>query len=486
MNAARHALGTGREIKPRDTSSVVARTGVVQVGRALGAVNARWPSALVNALAVPACAVLFATASNPCAAADPAPPSMFRAGPAHVGVYDSPRVPTLARVRWKFRTGGKVIASPAVRDGMVYAASADHSIYALDATTGAVKWRYKTKGAVNSTPAVAGDTLFAASLDGGLHALNSHDGSLRWTFMTGGERRFSAPGIHGATPRTEAMPDPFDVYLSSPTVVDDTVYFGSGDHRVYALDTVSGSLRWTFETGDVVHASPAVVGGVLYIGSWDRNMYALNAATGALIWKFETGNDTWIYNQVGIASSAAVSGGTVFFGCRDGHFYALDARTGAKKWDHDNKKGWTIASPAVADGVVYFPTSDGQRFKALDLVSGAVRFDVRNKAVSFSSPAIAGDAVFYGTSDGWLHAVDRRNGRSIADFQTDGSRQNSARYVGANGEINNAALYQDSTLDAIIVGLDRMFSLGSVLSSPVIADGIVYFGSTDGNVYALE
>jgi outer membrane protein assembly factor BamB len=31
-----------------------------------------------------------------------------------------------------------------------------------------------------------------------------------------------------------------------------------------------------------------------------------------------------------------------------------------------------------------------------------------------------------------------------------------------------------------------MFSLGSVLSSPVVVDGVVYFGSTDGNVYAVE
>jgi len=38
----------------------------------------------------------------------------------------------------------------------------------------------------------------------------------------------------------------------------------------------------------------------------------------------------------------------------------------------------------------------------------------------------------------------------------------------------------------MIIGLDRMFSLGSALSSPVVVDGVVYFGSTDGNVYAVE
>jgi len=49
-----------------------------------------------------------------------------------------------------------------------------------------------------------------------------------------------------------------------------------------------------------------------------------------------------------------------------------------------------------------------------------------------------------------------------------------------------SAIYQSGTLDGIIVGLDRMSTLGSVFSSPIVADGVVYFGSTDGNLYAVK
>jgi outer membrane protein assembly factor BamB len=428
-------------------------------------------------------ALLFVSPFAPQAHAD-AP--AFRADPAHSGVYASETVPSLDRVAWKFKTGAKVVSSPAVSGGTVYVGSADRFVYALNAADGAVRWRYKTGGAVNSSPAVAADTVFVASADGNLYALGASDGRLQWKFATAGERRFTAPGIHGATPRTESMPDPFDVFLSSPTVVAGIVYFGSGDHHVYAVDASSGALRWSFETGNVVHASPAVADGVVYIGSWDRNLYALNAATGALLWKFQTGDDREIYNQVGIASSAAVAAGTVFFGCREGYFYAVDAKTGARKWAHDNRKGWVIASPAVEHGVVYFPTSDGERFKALDAATGATVYDISNKAVSFSSPAIAEGTVFYGSSDGWLHAVDASTGRIKAEFQTDGSKANAARYIDRDGRIDNAALYPDFTLDGMIIALDRMYSLGSVLSSPVVVDGVVYFGSTDGNVYAIR
>jgi len=410
----------------------------------------------------------------------------FRGDPAHSGIYASDKLPALDGLAWKFKTGAKVVSSPAVSGGTVYVGSADRVVYALNAADGAVRWQYKTAGAVNSSPAVAADTVFVASADGNLYALGASDGKLKWKFASAGERRFTAPGIHGATPHTELMPDPFDVFLSSPTVVTGIVYFGSGDHHVYAVDAGSGALRWKFETGNVVHASPAVADGVVYIGSWDRNLYALNAATGALIWRFQTGDDTEIYNQVGIASSAAVAAGTVFFGCRDGHFYAVDAKTGARKWVHDNRKGWVIASPAVERGVVYFPTSDGERFKALDAATGATIYDISNKAVSFSSPAIAKGTVFFGSSDGWLHAVDASTGRIKAEFQTDGSKANAAKYIDRDGRIDNAALYPDFTLDGMIIGLDRMFSLGSVLSSPVVVDGVVYFGSTDGNVYAIR
>jgi len=412
--------------------------------------------------------------------------AMFRGDPAHSGVYSSPATPSLASVKWKFKTGSKIVSSPAVVDGTVYFGSADRNIYAVNAADGSLRWKFPTRGGVNSSPAVAGGSVYFGSLDGNFYAVDAASGKVKWQFKTGGERRFTAPGIHGAMPRTERMPDPFDVFLSSPVVAGGMVYFGSGDQNVYALDAQTGELKWKFATGDVVHASPAIAGGVLYIGSWDRHLYALDAQTGAMLWKFQTGDDTVIYNQIGIASSAAVAGGAVFFGCRDGHFYAVDAKTGAQLWKHDNKMGWVIASPAVLDGAVYFPTSDGTRFNALEAASGRVLFDLTNKAVSFSSPAISNGLAYFGSSDGWLHAVDVKTGTMKAEFQTDGSRLNSPKYVDAQGRIISSALYPDITLDGMIIGLDRMFSLGSILSSPVVADGVVYFGSTDGNLYAVN
>lgn len=410
--------------------------------------------------------------------------TMFRGGPEHLGTYASSGEPSIGTVAWKFKANGKLISSPAVTRSTVYIGSSDGNMYAVNRGDGSLRWKFPTRGSVNSSPAVSQGLVMFTSVDGNFYALDAETGTTKWTFKTAGERRYTAPGIHGATPHTQIMADPFDLFLSSPTIAGGIAYFGSGDTYVYALDVASGALKWKFKTGDVVHASPAVANGTVFIGSWDRNMYALDAASGNMKWKFETGQDTVIYNQIGIASSAAVSNGMVFFGCRDGHFYALDAKTGAQRWSHDNRKGWVIASPAVVNGVVYFPTSDGTRFKALDAATGELKFNIANKYVSFSSPAIVNNVAYFGSSDGWLHAVDITAGKLKAEFETDGSKANASKYRGPNGEIQG--LFPDFTLEGMFLGVNNMFSLGSVLSSPVVADGVLYVGSTDGNLYALR
>jgi outer membrane protein assembly factor BamB len=200
--------------------------------------------------------------------------------------------------------------------------------------------------------------LICVCYDGNIYSVDAKTGEQRWKFASEGEHRFTARHIHGADPAAESMPDPFDLYLSSPTVVQDTVYVGSGDGNIYAIDAASGALRRKFRTGNVVHASPAVANDTVYIGSWDTFFYALNAKSGQERWRFKTGEDHVTSNQVGIQSSAVIADGVVYFGCRDSNLYALDAATGPEKWAFSTKGSWVISTPIVADGTLYFATSD--------------------------------------------------------------------------------------------------------------------------------
>jgi outer membrane protein assembly factor BamB len=411
--------------------------------------------------------------------------SMFRGNASHTGVYDSPASP-ISSVMWKYDTGGRVFSSPAVSGDLVFAGSADHGLHAVSRLTGARKWRFQTQGAVNSSPAVADGLVYFSSLDGFVYAVHVDSGKAAWKFQTGGETRFVAKGIHGSVPGTETMPDPWDFFLSSPVVEDGVVYIGSGDGHIYALDARTGALRWKFKTGNVVHSSPAVSGGIVYAGGWDTYLYALKASDGSVVWKFKTGDDRQYSNQTGIQGSAAVAGGKVFFGCRDANFYALNASNGAELWRYNNKGSWVVGSPAIWNEVVYFATSDSTKFHALDEKTGKPLFSLETGTYTFSSPSIASGFAYFGTFDGRLRAVNLKAKAYSGDFQTAARRENGPKYLTPSGGWNTNALYTDNTLDAMVVGISRMFSLGTFLSSPVMDRGVLYVGSADGYVYALR
>jgi outer membrane protein assembly factor BamB len=105
---------------------------------------------------------------------------------------------------------------------------------------------------------------------------------------------------------------------SSPAIGSDgTVYVGSGDSKLYAINGKSGDKLWEFKTGYGVRSSPAIGSdGTVYVGSWDNKLYAINGKTGVKLWEFKTGGD--------VGSSPAIgSDGTVYVGSDDKKLYAI-------------------------------------------------------------------------------------------------------------------------------------------------------------------
>src|SRR5688572_14277571 len=108
-----------------------------------------------------------------------------------------------------------------------------------------------------------------------------------------------------------------DKIYSSPFFSNNTLYIGSGDGHVYALDATTGTLRWKFKTGGAVHSSPVVDSLAVYFLSHDGNAYAVSINDGSLRWKFATKGervyDMWDYFQ----SSPVIAGDKIIFGSGD-------------------------------------------------------------------------------------------------------------------------------------------------------------------------
>ena len=400
------------------------------------------------------------------------------------GVFDSPPIRTLHGVKWKFKTDAPVIGSPAISNGVVFVGSVDTFFYAIDQATGRLKWKFETNGSIQSSPAISDGLIYFATYEGLIYAVDENTGTLKWKFAMEYEKRFEATHLHGQGPKKQTIPDDWDFYLSSPAVFNNRVYVGSGDKNIYALNAKTGILEWKFATKDVVHGSPAIANNTVYIGSWDSHLYALDAVTGKEKWRFKAGEDFEKFNQVGFQGSPTVVDGTVYIGCRDSHVYAIEAATGRKKWDFPTGNSWVSNTPAVANGVVYAGTSP---LNAIDAATGKLLYSYADEFGVFASPAIAGDMAYFSGMMGTLIAIHAKTGKLAWKFRTDGLNHDPLKLVGADGKFSKSAFapmfndFQDG-----YVTMYKRFTIGWILSSPVVSNGEIYFGSTDGFLYALK
>ena len=309
-------------------------------------------------------------------------------------------------------------------------------------------------GDVRSSPTVVDGTVFVGSADNHLYAVDAATGEQEWAFETRGWQRVT----------------------SSPTVVDGTVFVGSKDNHLYAVDAATGEEQWAFETGDSVSSSPTVVNGTVFVGSYDDNLYAVDAATGEEQWVFETGD--WIQ------SSPTVVDGTVFVGGKDNHLHAVDETMGEREWVFETDDS-VFSSPTVADGIVFVGSADTNLY-AVDAATGEQEWVFETGDMVGSSPTVADGTVFVGSNDAHLYAVNATTGEQDWAVET-GEAVFSSPTV-ADGIVCVGSW--DNNLYALnaTTGEEQWVveTGGLVFSSPTVVDGTVFVGSYDDNLYALD
>jgi len=331
-------------------------------------------------------------------------------------------------------------------------------------------WTYTTGLTVSSSPSVVDGTVYIGSLDRNLYALDATTGALLWKYDTG-ERN--------------------DFVSSSPAVANGVVYIGGLKYKIHALDAYSGELLWNYKLPirttmrSSVSSSATVADGVVFIGNMDGTLYAFSEETGDLLWNHAFTPSP--YDEHRILSSPAVAGGVVYINTYGGGLSALDASTGAVLWNYraEGENG-AYSSPAVADGVVYVGSGyTNKKLYAVDALTGDLIWDFTTGGSVSSSPAVANGVLFFGSNDNTTYALDATTGDHLWNFTT-GGRVISSPAV-ANGVVYFGS-YDNTTyaLDASTGALIWSYATGGrVTSSPAVANGIVYFGCGDGNVYAL-
>ena len=386
--------------------------------------------------------ICFSTSRLP-AQGDPSP--MFRLNPAHTGVSSARLFSGQGGIKWRVQTGDAVRSTPAVTATRLYVGSGDGNLYALERSTGKIIWRFNAGSGVHSSPAVAGGLIIAASLGGRIFAVDQAAGRLRWSMQTG-----------DTLPRNIAPAGGWDLLVSSPVIIGNTVVIGGQDGIVYALDLATGRVKWRGKTNGKVRGTPAVSEGVVVAGSWDGRVYAYDLATGAQKWVNRTAGDTmnlkaFGFDRLAIQGSPAILGGQVFIGSRDGGLYGIDFKTGERQWRATHRGSWVVGSATAEPGRVTVGSSDGHFVHAVDPATGKDIWRAETGMNVLASPLRVADLTIIGL------------------YHTDGPGGGIWALDAATG-----AVRWKLDLDA------------AVMSSPVAADGELYVGTEDGSIVAIE
>jgi hypothetical protein len=138
---------------------------------------------------------------------------------------------------------------------------------------------------------------------------------------------------------------------------------------------------------------------------------------------------------------------------------------------------------------IYTGLSEDGGLYALNLKTGNVIFNTNSGFyLTFASPAVAGGIVITGCMNGSLFAVDANNGKIKSRFDTDGRLLNPINAILPNGDLNPSVFdpvsgYPCQQLEEYV---QRVLTAGSILSSPVVNNNEIYFGSTDSCFYAVN
>ncbi len=395
-------------------------------------------------------------------------------------------------LKWKFDGKAESYSSPVIFQDKIYIGSEDHFLYALYLETGKIAWKFKTAGAVNSSPIVFDQRICFGSMDGYYYALDARTGKLVWKFKTGGEHKIGRNGLWGMQPDMFYMEDPFDFFISSPIAHDNgetkTIYFGSSDGNLYALDAANGNLRWKYPTGGAVRTTPLLYEGTIYIGSWDQYVYAIDAQSGNLDWKFKTKSDEENHLLEGIQASISAADGFVFVGSRDGYLYALDAKKGNIAWQYSTWPSWITTTSVDRNGNIFLTSSDSRLLVGLDVATGAEKLRYQTKGYNFSPVLIDQDKLYFGDFTGKLYVLDRITGSCSGFFETDGRKQNKKRLLNSAGILEFQYLLgkRDPSLYATTVEILTLIQqLDPIIGQPIIKDRVLYLNTAHGRLYAL-
>lgn len=325
--------------------------------------------------------------------------------------------PSNGNKNWELGLPCKVIASPIVYNGFVYIPSSNRdTLYKINSKTGQIvkKFTFANGGAgVTATPIADGGKIYVGGLSGAFMAIDTGSGTTKWSYTADG---------------------PIE---SSPVINGNAIYFATSAGSVYRFgkeygnpsgsSTAGVSITWKYSNSKAKFVSSAAIGEpYLYIGSVnDSNMYCIylddpgNTGVGTVRWTYKT--------LGGIRSSPTAYKGTCIFGCDDFSVYCLDTglalttTTPDLRWK--KKVSSEVTSSPMAYGQTVYVGCKDYNLYALKIADGNIKWQYKTAGIITSSPLAYKGVIYIGSYDKYIYALDSSRGTVKWKYNINGQPQ---------------------------------------------------------------
>jgi len=303
------------------------------------------------------------------------------------------------------------------------------------------------------------------------------------------------------------------------SVYEGTVYVGTLDGRVAAVNSSAENLEWVysilitapsggFSCGETsapaaIYGTPVVDEGIVYVGTYSGQVLALNMlARGQNLTFPQRGYGEWEWDcpidnarSNAIVADLLLSDDTIYVSSSNGRVYSLDKEFGDLNWeskvlDEKHRKLWT--SPVIQNNTLYVSTYDGHIY-ALSLENGVLLdWYFESEAGFASSPTIYENAIFVGSFDRYLYAVNVTIGSDEPMWKFP-KEEPAGNWFWASPVISEGIVYA-GCLDGLVYAIEAKtaeklweFDTGkAIISSPVVIDNLLIVIDESGTVYVFD
>jgi len=285
---------------------------------------------------------------------------------------------------WTYQTGGAVLSSPIIVDGVVYVGSEDKHLHAIDSKTGEAKWKLATETLIDASPVYDEGVIYIGTDGGVLYAVDVKTGEARWQFKTEGRIAGEA-----AVTRRQGQK---------------VVIVGSHDGQLYCINAANGEQVWAYETGDYVNCGIVLDNNTIVLGGCDTMMHLIDLNTGKGTAQIELGGE--------VAGTPALSKDRAYIGHMQGEVLSIDLKEKKIAWRFRDRDFPFIGSPALS-GDLLLIGSRGRRLYAVDRETGEKKWDIRTRGGIEGSAVIAKDRAIFGSAGGRLSIIELGDGKTV-------------------------------------------------------------------------